>query len=426
MAASTRAASNAPGSVGSPGVTRPSGVTATGGESTSPAPERLAELEALDRAAVAQPQPAQLQRREQRRRRERSVGGHERVDAPHERRVAQREVRVPDPPAAGEQVERELQRVQPPVARDLLEVLRALPRRVLEALDHGPALELVLDQRGAAAGRAAERGGELDRVLDRELGARADREVRGVRGVAEQDGATVAPVRAADLVERQPHGAVGEQRAALEHVREQLLAERRALALAEPARRHVSSRVSTMNVLVSRRTDTRAPGRRRARSRANANVKASSACSTPNHAKRVGRTRAAGRNAASCVRRTSELTPSAPTTRSASRQLAERADLLLEAQLGAELARAALEDAEQRRAPDRAEAVAARADQLAAEVDVDRRPGRERLGDLVVGRLVGVAQPRRASPRENTTPKPNVASGGLRSITTTSCAGRRA
>ena len=56
------------------------------------------------------------------------------------------------------------------------------------------------------------------------------------------------------------------------------------------------------------------------------------------------------------------------------------------------LARPLLEDPEQLRAPDGGEAMAVRADQLAAEVDVDRRPARPGVGDGGEGRLVGVLE----------------------------------
>jgi hypothetical protein len=74
------------------------------------------------------------------------------------------------------------------------------------------------------------------------------------------------------------------------------------------------------------------------------------------------------------------------------RQLAEVADLVLEHQLDAELAGPPLEDAEQLGAADGGETVAVGADHLAAEVHVDRGPGRPCVGDRGEGRLVRVAQ----------------------------------
>ena len=55
-----------------------------------------------------------------------------------------------------------------------------------------------------------------------------------------------------------------------------------------PARSHVSSRVSTMNVLVPASNGYAWAWKTPCSVSANAKVNASSACSTPNHAKRVG------------------------------------------------------------------------------------------------------------------------------------------
>ena len=108
--------------------------------------------------------------------------------------------------------------------------------------------------------------GELDRVLQRELGARADREVRGVRGVADQHDRRAAPLsvhpvladdaREVDPLRRaaQVRG-VRHQRVAVEVLGEQLLAEGDRLLLAPSGRgrrlRQTSSGVSTMKVEVS-------------------------------------------------------------------------------------------------------------------------------------------------------------------------------
>ena len=73
-------------------------------------------------------------------------------------------------------------------------------------------------------------------------------------------------------------------------------------------------------------------------------------------------------------------------------QLGDVGHLGIEAQLGAELARAQLEDVQEQLARDGREGVAARAQQPPAMVDVDRGPARERVGDLQVALGVGVAQ----------------------------------
>ena len=111
----------------------------------------------------------------------------------HELRVAQPQVVVGDPPAAGDDVERELLRRLLDVLADVLEPLQAGLRRALGGQHHRPALGLVRRQRRWHVGVLVQAGGEGQRVLHRQLGAGADREVRGVRGVAEQDDVAVPP-----------------------------------------------------------------------------------------------------------------------------------------------------------------------------------------------------------------------------------------
>src|SRR3546814_17346255 len=69
--------------------------------------------------------------------------------------------------------------------------------------------------------------GELDRILERELGARADREMRGMRGIAEQDDVPVAPLAADDAREVDPRRAaniagIGHQLMAAQLIGEEL------------------------------------------------------------------------------------------------------------------------------------------------------------------------------------------------------------
>ena len=80
------------------------------------------------------------------------------------------------------------------VAVDVLEPFGRVARRILDA-QHLDAAQvfIVLQGRGKIARVLADRTRQLDRVFERELGARADREVRRVRGVAHQhDGRLVA------------------------------------------------------------------------------------------------------------------------------------------------------------------------------------------------------------------------------------------
>ena len=64
--------------------------------------------------------------------------------------------------------------------------------------------------------------GQREGVLHRQLGAGADREVRGVGGVAEQHDVAVVPALVADGVEVEPLGVVGEDLVALQLVGEDL------------------------------------------------------------------------------------------------------------------------------------------------------------------------------------------------------------
>ena len=152
-------------------------------------------------------------------------------------------------------------------------------------------------------------------------------------------------------------------------VGEQLLAERERLVLVhlvEPrAPPRVLRGVSTMNVLVLLVERIRVRLEEPVLGLAKTNVNASSTWSVPNqtYLQPCGSTRAR-RSPPRSVRRTRLFTPSAPTTRSASGSSLSL-DLVLEAQVDAQLARPPLQDLEQPRARDRRERVAARADQLA-------------------------------------------------------------
>ena len=110
--------------------------------------------------------------------------------------VAQAQILVADALAAGEQRISELQRLEMEVAVQRLEPFGRVARAVLELEHFEAALRLIFVERGfrdspsaleAPSLHAVEHLGQLDRVFERELGAAADREMRGVRGVAEQD-----------------------------------------------------------------------------------------------------------------------------------------------------------------------------------------------------------------------------------------------
>ena len=70
---------------------------------------------------------------------------------------------------------------------------------------------------------------QRDRILHRQFGARADREVRGVRGIADEHARAVMPMPAFHSIEIQPRRAaqmprVGQQRRIAQIGREQVLA----------------------------------------------------------------------------------------------------------------------------------------------------------------------------------------------------------
>ena len=185
--------------------------------------------------AVLKPQAPQREWSERRRR------GHDRggsrepgIERAREGRVADGEARVADAAASREQVEGELDRLQVAVARHPGEVGGALAGGLLRPLHDGLTLELVVDERSFdVPGAALERVLERDRVLHGELRARADREVGGVRGVAQEHRSAVVPDLVHDLREIEPERAVREQLVALEVAGEELLAEGEAVLLAQ-------------------------------------------------------------------------------------------------------------------------------------------------------------------------------------------------
>ena len=152
-----------------------------------------------------------------------------------ERGIARLEILVAQPQAARQQAEGELGRLEPAViALGLLEPLEAGLRRALQRLHLRPPLGLVRGQRGLQIAMLAERPRQGDRVFHGQLGARADREVRGVRGVAEQHHVVVMPARVVDRGEAAPQRAVLEHGMAAQLPGEELLGEGHRLVLAGP------------------------------------------------------------------------------------------------------------------------------------------------------------------------------------------------
>ena len=100
---------------------------------------------------------------------------------------------------------------------------------------------------------------ECDRILHGELGARADGEVRRMGSVADEHDVAVMPLAAQHAIEIEPRrptqvARIAHERVPIEILGKHPLAEGNGGGLvrpSSPAARQVSSRVSTMNVLVS-------------------------------------------------------------------------------------------------------------------------------------------------------------------------------
>ncbi|CAB4907363.1 unannotated protein [freshwater metagenome] len=137
-------------------------------------------------------------------------GGEGGLDLGGEHGVPVAQVLEGDPAGPGQQVEHELGRLLVRVHADPLEPLQRGLGRALGGLDHRLALVLVGGQSLLDRGVLVQAGGQRQRVLHGELGARADGEVRGVRRVAQQHQVALVPALVADGLEVQPLRVVGE------------------------------------------------------------------------------------------------------------------------------------------------------------------------------------------------------------------------
>jgi hypothetical protein len=129
------------------------------------------------------------------------------LDVTDESRIAELQIVVTDTLAAGQQAVRELQRFQVRIARDVLEPLHAIARRALQLERFELALFLVALQRAADVAAARDLATQRNCIFHRELRARADGEVRGVRGIADQHDVAREPAFAEHAVEVEPRGA---------------------------------------------------------------------------------------------------------------------------------------------------------------------------------------------------------------------------
>ena len=172
--------------------------------------------------AVREPHAAQRERREHRRRRGeirrhldvlglRHLAGPPAVDGGDEPGVAQAQILVGNLFGAAHQGKVELHRFHVPEAAHVLEEHQADIGRMLDPLRLLAAGRLVDGQRRPRVVRARQqRRMQRDGVLQRQLGARADGEMGGVRRVAEEHDIAVVPLRAGDGGKIAPVRAVGE------------------------------------------------------------------------------------------------------------------------------------------------------------------------------------------------------------------------
>ncbi len=194
--------------------------------------------------AVGERHVAQPERLEHRRRRLGSVdlealrlrvARHHLVGELDELRRAQRQVVVGDRLRARHQPEGEARRVHVPEPLDVLEPDERHVGGMLGLLDLLAPRRFEARERGldvASAGEA-ERLVERDGILHRELGARADGEMRGRLGVADQHDVVGGPLLAADGREVAPQRAVGDQLVAGELLGEHAFEESRRCRLVE-------------------------------------------------------------------------------------------------------------------------------------------------------------------------------------------------
>src|SRR6267142_3290767 len=281
------------------------------------------------------------------------------------------------------------------VALRLLEPFEAHLRGALQALDLGTAVLLVGGQRLLDLAVALERVGERDRVLDRELRARADREMRRVRRVADQHDVAMVPGGVADRREAAPERAILEEPVAPQLAGEETLDE------------------GDRPILVGL-VETGAPPRlfgcfkneRRGGRIVPVGVNAPEAVlafleQKRERGERIGRTEPDELVGAPVDVRLELLrvttADGAVDAVGADHQIRvgvsrEIADLRLELEPHPELGAATLQDVEQALARDAREAVAPRGQHLATVVDVDGIPVSEAAGDLGVALAIGLGK----------------------------------
>jgi hypothetical protein len=121
-----------------------------------------------------------------------------------------------DSQTSRQKIERELQRLEIHVALGVLEPLQADLCCTLQALHCRSPLGFVRGERRRDVLMAPESAYQCDRIFDRELRSRADREMRRVRRIAKQDDVLVRPRLVFHRDEVAPQRAVLEQPVTLE------------------------------------------------------------------------------------------------------------------------------------------------------------------------------------------------------------------
>src|ERR1700722_13138772 len=118
--------------------------------------------------------------------------------------IAQPQIFVTDPLAAGQQRIGELDRLKSHITRHMFEPFGGVARRVLQLDDFKSARGLERVERLLRHAMKMNRGGEPDRIFKRELGAGADGEMRGMGSIADQHDIAVMPALTVQNREIQP------------------------------------------------------------------------------------------------------------------------------------------------------------------------------------------------------------------------------
>ena len=139
--------------------------------------------------------------------------------------VANLQIGVADPLTAGEQGIGKLRRLEPDVAGDVLEPLHPVASCAPELERLETSLRLIGLEPPADLGCVGHPANQRDRVFHRKLGSGADREVRGMRGIPDQDDVVMVPLAAGHPFEVEPRRSAEVWRVAQQPVPTQVLGE---------------------------------------------------------------------------------------------------------------------------------------------------------------------------------------------------------